>query len=133
MFPLYSYIRHLGIRRKRQLIAFCYHATIITISLGGVEFSIMINSPDLHQVSSIILLLHLLTFKVIPISSWIQEKLISEGSCPGCGAVIELVDLHRCGCGFLSHEERHIFSDCQMCGKSFCWIVCPECDISITI
>ena len=133
MSPIYSQIQYLGVKRKRQIIAFCYHAGIIAISMSGIKLSILINSPELRQVSSIVLLLHLLTFKVIPISRWIQERLIPEASCPGCGAVIELVGLHRCGCGFISHVERHIFSDCQMCGKSFLWIVCPECDISIRI
>ena len=133
MSPTYLHIQSLSVKRKRQIIAFCYHAGIIAICLTGVKLSILINSPDLRQVSSIILLLHLLTFRVLPISRWIQERLIPEATCPACGAVIELVALHRCKCGFISFRERHIFSPCSMCHQHFCWLVCPECQISIPI
>lgn len=115
------------------MIAFSYNIAVIGVSLGIISFGKYIGSESLTGVAAFLLLFHTLTSRIIPISRWIEEALIPEAICYGCGAVIELVNLYRCGCGFVSHEERHVFSPCPMCGKYFLWISCPECETSIPI
>lgn len=123
----------LSIKRRRKIIASFYHLGVVAVSLIGIKAGTILNSYSLLNVSASFLLGHILTFRIIPISRWIQEKLIQEAICFGCGAVIELVSLYRCGCGYSHYKERHVFSPCPMCGKYFLWITCPECETSIPI
>ncbi|MHB8174775.1 MAG: hypothetical protein ACYDFU_10005 [Nitrospirota bacterium] len=121
----------MSIKGKRMMIAFCYHLGIISISLVGVKIGAFLDSPGLVGVSVVLLALHLLTFRVIPVSRWIQESLIREATCTICGAQVEIVNLYKCGCGYT--QARHAFSPCPMCGTSFQWVICPECESSIPI
>lgn len=113
------------------MIAFCYHLGIITISLAGMTIGVFLNSPGLVGVSVILLMLHLLTFRIIPVSRWIQESLIREATCTICGAEVELVNLYKCGCGYT--HVWHAFSPCPMCRASFQFVICPECESSIPV
>jgi len=121
------------IKTKRKIIAFIYHSGVISISLIGIKAGTAFNSPGLLNISAIVLLAHLLTFRIIPILRWIQERLIREATCYGCGAMIALDGLFRCSCGYMSHRERHVFSHCPMCSKYYRWITCPACETSIPI
>ncbi len=115
------------------MIAFAYHFLIGAVCLTGIYAGIAVNSHRLTEGSASLWLADILTFRAIPVSRWIEEKLIPEARCFGCGTIIDLVGLYKCGCGFLSHKERHIFGPCPMCGKTFSWIICPECETSIPI
>lgn len=123
----------ISIRRKRRLIALCYHFGVVAIVVVVAKIGMVADNTLLINMAAVVLLSHLFTFRIIPVSRWIQKRLISEAICLSCGAVIDLVGLYRCGCGFLSHKERHVFSPCPMCGKTFSWINCPECETSIPI
>lgn len=125
--------QNVSIRNKRRIIAFSYHALIAGISVASILAGQALSSPCFIKASITLLIADILTFRVIPVTLWIEEKLIPEAVCYGCGAAIDLVGLYKCGCGFLSHKERHLFSPCPMCGKSFSWITCPECETSIPI
>ena len=83
-----------NIKTKRKIIAFIYHSGVLSISLIGIKAGTAFNSPELLNISAIVLLAHLLTFRIIPILRWIQEKLIRETTCYGCGALIELYGLY---------------------------------------
>jgi hypothetical protein len=114
-----------NIKTRRQLISFVYHLAVWTISLLGISVGI--------NLMFYLLAFHLFTFRLIPIVRWLQEQLIPEAVCLACGQEIELVNQYRCGCGYISPRERHIFSPCALCGQSFLWIVCPACETSILI
>lgn len=122
-----------SVRSKRQIIAFCYHVGVVMICIAMAKAGQFFNSSAMFQVSGVILLAHLLTFRIIPVSRWLQEWLIPEAVCPGCGTAIDLVGIYRCGCGFVPHKERHVFSPCPMCGKLYSWVVCPLCETSILV
>jgi hypothetical protein len=125
--------QEVSVRSKRRIIAFTYHALIAAIGFTGIIVGQALSSSCLIRASATVLIADILTFRVIPITLLIEEKLIPEAVCYGCGAMIDLTGLYKCGCGFLPHEERHIFTPCPMCGKTFSWITCPECETSIPI
>lgn len=122
----------MGVRLKRWIIAVLYHCLVITMGITGAKAGIALESETLFQGAMAILLIHALTFRVIPISRWLQERLIPEATCFGCGSTVDLVNRYKCGCGFIPHSARHAFSPCH-CGKGFRWVVCPECETSIPI
>jgi len=111
-----------NIKTRRQLISFLYHLAIWTIGLLGISVGI--------NLMFYLLVFHLLTFRFIPILRWLQEQLIPDAVCFACGQDIELVNQYRCGCGYISPRERHIFSPCALCKQSFLWIECPACQSS---
>lgn len=114
-----------NVKTRRQMISFLYHLAVWTVSLLGISAGI--------NLMFYLLAFHLLTFRVIPIVRLIQEALIPEAVCFACGQEVELVNQYRCGCGYISPMERHIFSPCPMCGQSFLWVICPACETSILI
>lgn len=115
----------MSIKTKRRIIAFLYHAGIIAITLIGLK----INIPFFVG----LLLFHVLTYRMIPVLRWIQEKLIKDVVCYTCGTEIDLINQFRCSCGYMPYKERHVFSPCPMCRKYFLWITCPLCETSILI
>jgi len=119
------------LKMKRNLVALLYHGTIVLTTVGGSMLGIAMSSQDITLLFSAILFLHLLTFRLNPLGRLIQEKMIQEAECPGCGYMIDLVNLWKCHCGFTVYEPRHAFSPCPNCGKVFSWIDCPYCDTSI--
>ncbi len=123
----------MGVKLKRQIIAVLYHCLVITVVVLGAKAGAAIESETLFQVSVGILLVHVFTFKVIPVSRWLQERLLPEATCFACGSTVDLVNRYKCGCGFISYKARHVFSPCPFCGKVFLWVVCPECETSIPI
>lgn len=123
----------LSVRSKRRFTAFCYHIGVIAVCIAMAKAGQITNSPAMLQASGAVLFIHIATFRVIPVARWLQEWLIPEAVCPGCGAVIDLVGIYRCGCGFVPHIERHVFSPCPLCGKGYMWVVCPSCETSILI
>lgn len=123
----------MGIRLKRRLIAAAYHCSVITVIYIGAKAGIAFESEFVSQSAIALFIVHVLTFKVIPISRWLQERLIPEATCFGCGTSIELVDRYKCGCGFIPYKDRHVFSPCPHCGKGFLWVVCPQCEALIPI
>jgi hypothetical protein len=122
-----------NVKNRRHLISFLYHLAVWSIALFGIRVGEALSSHNLIFLSGSLLTFHLLTFKVIPVSRWLQEYLIPEAVCPGCGQAIELVGLYRCNCGYLSPRERHIFTPCPLCRKQFLWLICPVCETSILI
>jgi len=122
-----------NVRTRRQMISFLYHLAVLTSCFLGIEVGSALGNQSLLNLSVCLMVFHMLTLRVIPISRWIQERLISEAVCFACGQEVELVSQYRCGCGYISPKERHVFSPCPMCGKCFLWIVCPACETSILI
>jgi len=122
-----------NIKTRRQMISFLYHLAVLMFSFFGIEVGFALGSNGLINLSACLFAFHLLTFRVIPISRWIQEQLIQEAVCYACGQEVELVNQYRCSCGYISPRERHVFSPCPICGKCFSWIVCPVCETSILI
>jgi hypothetical protein len=123
----------MGVRGKRRLVAFCYHSAVSILCAGGIYIGAIFDSPTMARTFAFLLLFHVLTFRIVPVSRWLQETLIREVECYACGSVIELEGTYKCGCGYISHRERHVFSPCPMCGKYYSWVVCPMCETSITI
>ncbi|MHB8172960.1 MAG: hypothetical protein ACYDFU_00675 [Nitrospirota bacterium] len=123
----------MSIRAKRRLIAFCYHMGIVVFCVGLTEVGALMGNAVMPEVAGAIILADILTFRIIPLSKKLQELLIPEAVCFGCGTVISLLGIYRDGCGYQSHKERHVFSPCPMCGKYFSWITCPVCETSIPI
>ena len=123
----------MSIRAKRRLIVFCYHAGIVVFCIGLAKVGSIDGNAAMSEVAGVIILGDILTFRIIPLSRKLQELLIPEAVCFGCGTAIELVGIYRDGCGFQSHRERHVFSPCPMCGKYYSWITCPVCETSIPI
>ncbi|MBI5695304.1 MAG: hypothetical protein HZC51_06115 [Nitrospirae bacterium] len=123
----------MGVRTKRRIIAFCYNVGIVTVCLLMAKAGLALDRCSLLEVSGAVFIGHILTFRVIPVSRWLQEALIPEAVCFGCGTPVELVGQFRCGCGFVPYKERHAFSPCPMCGKLFSWVVCPSCETSILV
>lgn len=124
---------YLSIKRKRQLIRLTYHGGVISSGLVGTKLAVAINSSGLFNLFALLLIAHILTFRLISVSRWIEEKMITEATCLSCGTAISLVGTYRCGCGFISYKERHVFSPCPMCGKFYLWVTCPACETSIPI
>lgn len=122
-----------NVKNRRQIISFLYHLALLAVSLLGIRVGSALGNQSLLNLSACLLAFHLLTFRVIPISRWIQERLISEAVCFACGQEVELVSQYRCGCGYIAPRERHVFSPCPMCGQRFLWIICPACETSILI
>lgn len=123
----------MGIRLKRRLIAAAYHCSIITVSYAGAKVGSAFGSDFLFQSAIALFLIDILTFKVVPVSRWLQERLIPEATCFACGSTVDLVSRYKCGCGFVPYKDRHAFSLCPNCGKGFLWVVCPACETSIPI
>jgi hypothetical protein len=123
----------LSIRTKRRLIAFCYHTGIVVFCIGLMKAGEIIGSTVMPEVAAAVLLGDILTFRIIPLSRKLQELLIPEAVCFGCGTVIGLLGIYRDGCGYQSYKERHVFSPCPNCHKYFDWIECPACQTSIPI
>ena len=123
----------MGIRAKRRLIVYCYHAGIIVGSIGLIKLGAVIGNNLMPKIAVAIVIGDALTFRLLPLSRHLCEWLMPEAVCYSCGTVIELVGIFRCGCGFISHKERHVFSPCSMCGKYFSWLSCPICETSIPI
>ncbi|WKZ32784.1 MAG: hypothetical protein QY316_12890 [Thermodesulfobacteriota bacterium] len=123
----------MGIRLKRRLIAAVYHCSVIAVIYTGAKAGSAFGSEFVFQSAIALFIIHILTFKVVPVSRRLQELLIPEASCFACGATVDLVNRYKCGCGFLSFKDRHAFSPCPNCGKGFLWVVCPACETSIPI
>ena len=123
----------MSIRMKRRLIASCYHAGIVVFCIGLAKVGSIDGNAAMSEVAGVIILGDILTFRVIPLSRKLQELLIQEAVCFGCGTVISLVSIYRDGCGYQSYKERHVFSPCQNCGRHFDWVECPVCQTSIVI
>lgn len=123
----------MSVRGKRRLIVFCYHAGIAIFCIVLAKSGEIVGSALMPRIAGAILLGDILTFRLIPLSRHLEELLIPEAVCYSCGTVIDLVGSFRCGCGFLSHKERHVFSPCPMCGKVFLFLTCPSCETSIPI
>lgn len=115
-----------SIRLRRRLIVITYHAMVVLVSFAGFEVG-------LSKLSTGLLLADILTFRIMPVSKWFEETLLPEARCFGCGNPVSMVSAFRCGCGFVPYKERHVFSPCPECGKTFAWITCPECETSIPI
>jgi hypothetical protein len=122
-----------GIKTRRQLISLIYNLAIWVFSLLGMKAGAVLGSQGIIKLSAALLGFHLFTFRLLPISLWVQQQLIREALCPSCGQAIELIGQYRCGCGYMSPMERHVFSPCPLCGKCFRWLTCPACETSILI
>lgn len=118
---------------KRKLVALMYHGGIILISLIGSLLGMAASSQGTIMLFSGILFLHLLTFRLNPLGCYLEQKLITEASCPECGSFIDLINFWSCHCSYSAHKPRHAFSSCGNCGKVFALIDCPYCEASIRI
>lgn len=124
-------MENLSIRDKRQWISFLYHVSIISISFLLFKLGTISDVRILTHLAIAVPLAHLLSFRIFPISEWIQEKLIQKANCGICGTEVELENLYQCTCGYT--QVRHAFRPCPVCHTVFNFIVCPECDASIMI
>ena len=123
----------MAIRAKRRLIVFCYHAVIIVGSIGLMKLGAAIGNNLMPKIAVAIVIGDALTFRLLPLSRHLCEWLMPEAVCYSCGTVIELMGIFRCGCGYQSYKERHVFSPCPMCGKVFLFIECPVDGTTIPI
>ncbi len=111
------------LRWRKRLIAFVYHSAIFYIAILGAQ----INEPWLVGVG----IFDLLTFRIFPVVRYIQSKLITTTKCPNCHKPINLLNRWQCGCGYICPIRRHVFFNCQQCGKVFNYITCNHCGIGI--
>jgi len=74
--------------------------------------------------SGYLLILHILTFRLIPIDRYIAQWLIRSATCYLCYQRTALDSFWRCGCGFQGYAPRSALSACPECGKLFKWVVC---------
>lgn len=119
------------IKDKRGWINFLYHVSVIVISLGMIKLGCVTGFHVMIRFGIFVLIAHVLSFRILPVSRFIQEALIKRAGCTVCGAEVELENLYQCSCGYT--QVRHAFSPCPMCGTEFQWITCPECGSSIAI
>ena len=126
-------VETLSIRAKRRLIVFCYHAGIVVFCIGLAKVGSIDGNTVMPEVAGAILLGDIFTFRLFPLSRHLEAWLIPEAVCFSCGNVIELMGIYRCGCGYQSYKERHVFSPCPNCHKFYDWIECPVCQTSIVI
>ena len=118
---------------RRWAVAAGYHLGIFTITCVGVALGNSMGNLGLVKGFIIFFLIHILTFKLIPIYRLLQERLIPTFRCPACGYQIDLVQHWKCSCGFVPGHPQHVFSRCRNCGKNFAWIPCPNCGAGILV
>ncbi len=122
-----------SVRGARRIITFFYHLAILITCIVWTSEANRIKDNQLAEAVVFLFVLHVLTFRLIPVSRWLQELIISDAYCLGCGFVLNLRSRYRCSCGINPHYEKHAFSPCSNCGKIFSWMVCPRCDTTILI
>ncbi len=114
----------MGIRSRRRMITCCYHMTVITAFIFAGYVGTKINHQGIVAGAGSMLILHVLTFRIIPLDRYIAQWLIHRAVCPGCHQSIVLKSYWKCGCGFQSWMQRSALSACLECGKGFKWVVC---------
>lgn len=123
----------MSIRMRRQLITFVYHGVIVLIAVSIMAMGEAFGMPRLIGWGLGVFGFHVLSFRIIPMSRWVQEWVIQTATCSGCGHVWDLTNFYRCGCGFVPDAERHAFRPCPHCGKIFSWLECRNCQTSIPL
>jgi hypothetical protein len=96
--------------------------------------ALLLGQPGIAGFFGLLFLVYLVTLRVNPLPRWVEQKVIREAQCPACSEIIDLVNnVWACGCGFQSWEPRHALSICPGpgCGRTFRWLVCPNCEGSI--
>ena len=123
----------MSIQSKRNLISFLFYGLIFFIGIGGVILGQATNTQHLIYGSLGILIGFVLFYKITPISRWLEQLMIRQVGCYSCGKKIELIGRWRCGCSFVTYQERHVFSPCPLCGKVFSFLVCQQCETGIPL
>jgi hypothetical protein len=121
----------MALRRARLSAAVAYHASILLTGLLLAFTGYLFNLSALFDAGAMIILVHLLTFRLLPFDRLFQQRMVRSYTCSACGLAIDLCNSWSCkgkGCGYTA--ERHLFSPCPQCGKGFAWVNCPRCETS---
>lgn len=121
----------LSIKARKAIIFLCHNWLVIGLCLLGVFLGQLLHIDGLTTISSILLVAHLITVRFV--SQWLQEKLIRDVACPGCGNEIDLIGIYRCACGYQSPNNRSALSPCEHCGKTFEMLRCDCCGTSLIL
>jgi hypothetical protein len=124
-----------SVRTKRFWVGAAYYGALVVLCYAAIAIGEITGAHIVSALAILILLGHVLAFRVNPLIRLIQESVIREAECPACGEVIPLVQTWSCSCGFVTWQPRHAFSPCPNadCGKTVGWIDCPNCLASVTI
>lgn len=120
-------------RSQRRIIAVLYHSTVIASGIFGIQIGNALNWQQCTNMSLYLILIHALTFRIIPICALIERHFIPMAVCPGCQFVLDFGGHAGCTCGYTSPVGRHLFEPCPMCMKTPEWINCPRCLVSILL
>ncbi len=123
----------MSVRTRRQLIALGYHSAIVALTALGVHPGVHFKSEVLSQAFAWLLVVHVLTFRRVPIVRLVQEALISTARCPRCGFVWPLVADWSCSCGYTGRLAHHVFCPCPYCGKVPAMLTCERCGTSMLL
>jgi len=121
------------IKKKRLLIMTIYYGTVTVVCLAGIGLGEACAFQDLSLFAILVLIGHVLTFRLNPLPQVFQERHIQQAECPACGETFDLINTWTCSCGYVTWRPRHAFSPCPHCKKIFRWLVCPQCDASVVI
>lgn len=117
---------------KKRIVTFFYHLLVVIVVVVTTAIGKNINNQTMVNIAMLTLWADVLTFRLIPLSRYLTQWIISTAACYGCGHVIDLKSLWQCsGCRFRSFKERHLFKPCVQCGKVPKWLICPVCETSI--
>jgi len=111
-------------RWRKRLIALIYHAIIFAVAVAGIKT----NNNWMVAIG----IFDLLTFRLFPISNFIQSILVNTAHCSNCQETINLKSFWGCSCGYAPPIPRHIFLPCPQCGKTFSFVTC-SCGAGILV
>lgn len=118
---------NLSIRNQRRIVRYTYvigSSTLLVLLVVLMDYSILVLLPGLNL---------LLSFRYVKIPRLLERLLIPIATCRACGAQFDLIDRWLCPCGYTSEMPTNIFRRCKNCGRSFDYIFCPRCEVSLDI
>ena len=116
------------LKRKRLTAVFTLHALIFGAGFMLAMIGFTANIAAISDLGVLIALVHVLTFRLIPLDRLFQEWRVQLFICFVCKLEIDMLEHWRCNCGYTA--DRHLFSPCPQCGKGFAWLACPRCGTS---
>lgn len=115
----------MGLRTKRACIRLVFHALVMGTLLLAIGLGSLIGHGALAHWSMLFLLIYGLTVRRNPLPGLIERAAIKEHRCNWCQNKVPLKAPWQCSnCRFLP-RERHAFSVCPGCKKSWEYIECP--------
>ena len=121
----------MALRKIRLRVAFTYHTMITLAGLILTFLGYIFNFTPVFEVGALVILFHLLMFRLLPFDRLFQQWRIRHFTCNVCNLTLDLFNHWNCkgkSCGYTT--ERHLFSPCPQCGKGFAWLNCPRCETS---